>query len=370
VKAFAREKFELKKFLSHNERYCELNIKQSKVFARYQPLFHLITGLLPLLVLVLGGYQVIQGKYSIGTLGAFVEYSRNIVWPMEMLGWLANSFSSAIASNRKIKALYAETATIKDCENPVVLPTVRGEITFENVGFMRKDASILDNINFVVPAGTTLGIMGATGSGKSSLIQLLRRVHDCSSGRILLDGVDIQTLRLSQLRESIRVVMQDVFLFSESVSYNVKLGKQHLDAEQVRHAATLACAGPFVENLEDQYDTIIGERGVGLSGGQKQRLTIARAFIGNTPVLVLDDSTSALDMETEQEIQHHLREFQDSTKLIIAHRISAVRQADQIVYLENGHVAEQGTHEELLQKRGLYYETYLAQYGEQSLEHM
>lgn len=364
VKAFAREKFEIKKFLSHNKRYYELNMAQSRVFVKYHPLFTLVTKILPMVVLLSGGYLVIQGDFSLGSLGAFIEYSNNIVWPMEMLGWLTNSFSSAIASNKKLKKIYAETASIQDCEEPVHLEQVQGGITFDHVCFQRENTQILTDISFSVAPGGTLGIMGATGSGKSSIVQLLQRLYDCSEGSISLDQVDIRKLSLKQLRSSISVVMQDVFLFSDTIGDNVRLGKQdELNLEQVKAASHAAQAGGFIEKLPEKYETIIGERGVGLSGGQKQRISIARAIAKNNPILVLDDSTSALDMETEQEIQKSLRQLPSTTKLIIAHRISAVRDADEILFLENGHIAERGTHEELMKKKGLYFETYMAQYG-------
>lgn len=364
VKAFAREKFEIKKFLSHNKRYYELNMAQSKVFVKYHPLFTFITKLLPLLVLLTGGYMVIDGDFTLGSLGAFIEYSNNIVWPMEMLGWLTNSFSSAVASNKKLKKIYAEASTIQEDSSPVLLEKVKGAITFDGVGFRRDNTDILKDISFQVAPGTTLGIMGATGSGKTSIIQLLQRMYDCTEGTISLDGIDIRKLSLKQLRSNISVVMQDVFLFSDTIQENVRLGKQNtLGFEQVKEASHAAMAGDFIEKLDEGYDTIIGERGVGLSGGQKQRISIARALAKQNPILVMDDSTSALDMETEHMIQQTLREL-TATKLIIAHRISAVRHADEILFLENGRIAERGTHEQLLQKKGLYYETYMAQYGD------
>ena len=364
VKAFAREKFEITKFLSHNKRYYELNMRQSKMFVKYHPTFTLVTKILPLIILLTGGYFVIKGDFSLGSLGAFIEYSMNIVWPMEMLGWLTNSLSSATASNKKLKKIYAETTSIKDCEEPVLLDTVQGKVTFEKVCFVRDNTTILQDISFTVAPGATLGIMGATGSGKTSIIQLLQRLYDCSDGTIRLDDVDIRRLSLKQLRSSISTVMQDVFLFSDTISDNVRLGKQDvLDIEQVKSASHAAQAGNFIERLESGYDTIIGERGVGLSGGQKQRISIARALAKGNPILVMDDSTSALDMETEHMIQQTLRRFNSTTKLIIAHRISAVRHADEIIFLEDGCIAERGTHEELLAKKGLYYETYMAQYG-------
>jgi len=365
VRAFAREKFEITKFLNNNKRYCELNIKQSRMFVKYHPIFTLVTKLLPMLVLLLGGYMVIREEFTLGSLAAFIEYSMNIVWPMEMLGWLTNSFSSAVASNKKLKKVYAETSSIKEAENPVNLNKIKGKITFEHVSFQRGSNEILSDINFTVDAGQTLGIMGATGSGKSSIIHLLQRLYDCTDGRILLDDVDICKLSLNQLRSSISLVMQEVFLFSDTINDNIKLGKQEvIDFEQIRSASTAAQASEFIERLEEQYQTVIGERGVGLSGGQKQRISIARAIAKGNPILVMDDSTSALDMETEHLIQQTLNQLDHTTKIIIAHRISAVRNADQILFLEDGRIEERGTHEELLAARGLYYETYMAQYGE------
>lgn len=365
VKSFAREKHEITKFLSHNQRYYDLNMQQSKVFVKYHPLFSLITKLLPLVVLLLGGYFVIYEDFSLGSLGAFVEYSNNIVWPMEMIGWLANSFSAAIASNKKLKKIYELTPTVTDPENPIVLPDVKGNISFEDVSFEIDGRNILSHISFHIKAGETLGIMGATGSGKTSVIHLLQRHYDSTHGTIQLDGENIKNLSLSQLRGSIATVMQDVFLFSDSIDENIRLGKQaSISRTLVKQSAKDAQADSFIEKLSDTYDTVIGERGVGLSGGQKQRISIARALSKRNPILIMDDSTSALDMETEHLIWQTLNNLNDTTKIIIAHRISAVRRANEIIFLKDGQIAERGTHEELLKKKGLYYETYLAQYGE------
>lgn len=370
VKAFAREKYEIKKFLSHNNRYYELNMKQSKVFVKYYPYFSVVTKILPLLTLLVGGKFAIDGNLSLGSLGAMVEYSNNIVWPMEMLGWLTNSFSSAIASNRKIKKIYKEKPTIKEIDNPFILDEVEGNITFDHVSYAKEDRQpILEYVSFNLEAGKTLGIMGETGSGKTTIINLLSRFYDVTDGCIKIDGVDVRELTLKQLRESIAVVMQDVFLFSDTISENIKLGmKNEIGAKEVRKASKNAQVSEFAERMEQQYDTVIGERGVGLSGGQKQRISIARAFAKHKPILVLDDSTSALDMETEQQIQKVLEQFKGMTKIIIAHRISAVRNADEIIVLEEGKVKERGIHEELMKKHGLYYETYLSQYGDVDLE--
>lgn len=365
VKAFAREKFEIKKFLSHNKRYYDLNMSQSKVLIRYQPLFQLITRALPLITIIYGGYLTIQGEISLGVLAAFVEYSNNITWPMEMIGWLTNSAASAVASNKKIKKIFAETPTIQNPEHPVALEDITGDIEFRNVDFSIEGKEILNNISFQLPAGKTIGIMGATGAGKTSIINLLQRFYDVNSGEILLDGVNIKDLSLTKLRKSISLVMQDVFLFSDTINENVKLGKKtSIESDEIIHALHCAQASDFIEQMEEQYDTVIGERGVGLSGGQKQRISIGRALAKNAPVLVFDDSTSALDMETEHQIQETLNTLDGTTKIIIAHRISAVRNADEIIILDNGTIAERGTHQSLLKKKGLYYETYMAQYGD------
>ncbi len=365
VKAFAREKHEITKFLSHNERYYNLNMEQSKLFVKYHPYLSLITHLLPILVLLIGGFLVHTGEMTLGDLSAFIAYSMNIVWPMEMLGWLTNSFSSALASNRKVKKIYEEKPTITNPENPIILSDTKGKVEFSHVSFHKADNyEILHDISFTVEPGKTIGIMGATGAGKSSLIYLLQRLYDATDGAVYLDDVNVKDLSLKQLRSSISLVMQDVFLFSDTIIENIKLGqKKALTLPAVVEASNRAQANNFIETMDKQYETVIGERGVGLSGGQKQRITIARALAKKTPILVLDDSTSALDMETEQYIHETLRNLPDTTKIIIGHRISAVCHADEIIILENGQIAERGNHESLLAQKGLYYQTYTAQYG-------
>lgn len=364
VKAFAREDYEIKKFLSHNERYYNLNITQSKVLVRYYPIFQFVGKALPVATTILGGISVMHGNMSLGALVAYVEYSRNCTWPMEMMGWLTNDLSSAVASYRKIRKIYDVRPEIEDAKDSVTLDSVKGDIDFEHVSFELDGKKILSDISFSVKEGKTLGIMGATGSGKSSIINLLHRFYDANEGCVKLDGVDIRKLSLRQLRRSIAVVLQDVFLFSDTIEENIKMGnRKTMQMDEIRSAAASAQASSFIEKMDEQYNTVIGERGVGLSGGQKQRISIARALSKHSPILVMDDSTSALDMETEHEIQNTLNTLTDTTKIIIAHRISAVCHADEIIYLKDGVIAERGTHEELLAKKGLYYATYQAQYG-------
>ena len=385
VKAFAREGFEIAKFHKHNQKFYELNIDLSRVFVKYNPMIQTITRLLSVISLLLGGLIVMKGnplqggaKMSVGELIAFTQYVGGMIWPMEMLGWLTNGFSSAKASVKRLNKIYAEMPDITEnselAKNTEGDDTeladamfsqfdIAGDISFEHVTYKAGEKSILDDVSFDIKAGQTLGIMGSTGSGKTTIINLLKRMYDVTSGSIKLDGIDIRELPLPTLRRAISCVMQDIFLFSDTIDRNIRLGaRESITTAEVRSALNQSHASEFVDKMEEKENTVIGERGVGLSGGQKQRITIARALARKTPVLVLDDSTSALDTETEQEIQGVLAELSGMTKIIIAHRISAVRKADKIIVLDKGKVAECGTHEELLAMNGLYKETYDSQY--------
>ena len=367
VKAFAKEEFELNKFRKRNRRFYDLNMEQAHLVASYQPLISFLGKVLLLAVVIAGGLLVIHGNMTLGTLGAFSEYANNIIWPMEIIGWLSNDIASAAASWKKIQTIMGEKPVIKNQENALVPEEIQGRLTFDNVSLKLDGQQILENVSFDLQPGKTLGIMGMTGAGKSMLVSLAQRFYDPTEGRILLDSMDVKTLSLASLRSSMAVVFQDVFLFSDTVNQNIRMGqKRRMMPETVRWALKLADALGFVSQLGEQEETLIGERGVGLSGGQKQRISIARAMAKKAPILILDDSTSALDMETERQIQSDLKKVEHISKIIIGHRISAVRDADEILILENGKVLERGTHEDLMRRRGQYYRTWCVQYGEEA----
>ncbi len=363
VKAFAREEFEMDKFNRNNEEYYNLNIRLSKVQIKHQPYISMASRMLVLMVVIAGGVLIIFDKLSYGGLVAYVEYANNIIWPMECIAWLSNELASSVASDRKVRRILSQQPAIVSPEESTVLEDVKGHITFEDVSFAAEGKTILDGVSFDLQPGKTLGIMGMTGTGKSTVINLIERFFDVTGGSVRLDGVDVRELDLAQLRSSVAVVMQDVFLFSDSISENIRMGgRDRISDEEMIRAAESACASEFIDKLAEGYETIIGERGVGLSGGQKQRISIARALAKQAPVLILDDATSALDMETEYSIQQTLQSLTGTTKIIVAHRISAVKDADEIIVLEDGRVAERGTHSQLMALRGRYFATYVAQY--------
>lgn len=363
VKAFAREKHEILKFLKLNKENFNLGMEQNKIVARYFPPIDLLTNVPTIALLVLGGILVINKTLTIGELVAFNGYVWMLIWPMRMLGWLTNLLAQTSASAKKIENIFNEKPEIRDSEDSIRLPEVNGDIEFKNVSFKYRDEYVLRNINLNVKAGSTVAIMGTTGSGKSSIINLIGRYYDVTEGAVFVDGYDVKEINLNDLRSKMSIVPQDTFLFSSSIEENIRFGKGNASFEEIQNACSLACADEFINELDDKYDTVIGERGIGLSGGQKQRLSIARALIRNSSILILDDSTSALDMETEYRLLKNLNErHKNATTFIIAHRISAVKNADLILYVENGRIVEKGNHEQLLNRKGKYYEVYCEQF--------
>lgn len=363
VKAFAREKHEILKFLKLNKDNFELSMEQNKIIANYFPPIEFLSNISIVFLVALGGIFVMRESMSIGTLVAFSGYIWMLIWPMRMLGWLTNIIAQTNASAKKILNIMDIEPEIKDTDDSYRLPKIKGDIEFNNVSFKYKDEYVLKNIDLKVKAGSTVAIMGTTGSGKSSIINLIGRYYDVSEGSISVDDYDVKEISLKDLRSKMSVVSQDTFLFSDSIEQNIRFGKNDATLDEIREACKLACADDFIEQLEEKYDTVIGERGIGLSGGQKQRLSIARALIRDSKILILDDATSALDMETEYRLLKNLNEKRNSaTTFIIAHRISAVKNADQILYIDKGRIVERGTHDELLSKKGKYYEVYSEQF--------
>lgn len=363
VKAFAREKHEILKFLKFNNKNYDLAVQKSKIWGKFYPIEEFLGNLSVLLVNGVGGILVIKGTLTVGELVAFNGYLWLLIWPMRMLGWLTNMLSQSKASQKKIDAILSINPEIKNSKDCIVLEDIKGAISFENVTFKYKEKPVLKNINLDIKAGSTVAIMGATGSGKSSLISLLLRNYDVMEGSVKIDRYDVKDIDVHSLRKSISIVPQDSFLFSDTIENNIRYGKENATIEEIEKVLELACAKEFVDELEEGLETLIGERGLGLSGGQKQRLCIARALIRKCSILILDDSTSALDMETEHDLLKNLYHSEKKiTTFIVAHRISAVKNADLIIYMDEGEIVEYGTHESLLKKGGKYYEIYKTQF--------
>ncbi|MDI6617933.1 MAG: ABC transporter ATP-binding protein [Clostridiales bacterium] len=363
VKAFGREKHEICKFLRHNKKNADLSIEQARIWGTYHPMIEFLGNFTVIAVVSIGGLLVINENISIGTLVAFNGYIWMLIWPMRNLGFLTNVIAQASASSKKIFKIMDVEPAIKDPEKPVHVDSIKGDVAFENVSFKYNDSYVLKNIDINAKKGSTIAIMGATGSGKSSIINLIGRYYDVTEGRITIDGFDVRDMQLKTIRENMAVVMQDTFLFSDTINENIRFGCENASDEDVLEAAKDASVDKFVSEMEDGYETIIGERGVGLSGGQKQRVSIARALLKNARILILDDATSALDMETEYEVLKAIkRRRRDCTTFIIAHRISAVKDADEILIIDNGQIVEHGSHKELLKKQGRYYQIFSEQF--------
>ncbi len=363
VKAFAREEFEIEKFEKENRLNLEKNVNSSRIWAKFFPVMDFISGLCSVSVLWYGGRMVAQGVISLGTLVAFNNYLWMLIMPMRMLGWVINVMEQAVTSGQRVFDVLDTGSIVVDKEDPYDPEEMQGHVTFEGVSLHYKDQQALFDINIDAPSGKTVAIMGTTGSGKTSIINALNRFYDVSRGRVLVDGVDVRDWKLETLRENIGIIMQEVFLFSATIEENIMYGNPDATKEEIIRAAKIADAHDFIMEMPQGYDTIVGERGMGLSGGQKQRIAIARAIIKNPKILIMDDCTSAVDMETEFKIQQALNEvMQGRTTFIVAHRISSVKDADEIILLDNGRIVERGTHHELLNQRGEYYKIYSQQY--------
>ncbi|MCM3616442.1 ABC transporter ATP-binding protein/permease [Sutcliffiella horikoshii] len=368
VKSLSREGYQINKFNDSNVDYKDKYISTSNIWAKFFPLMEFIGNACVVGLLAFGGYLVINGQLSEGALVAFFSLVWYIVWPIANLGFVINQFSQAKASGERLLEILEAEEDIQDSPDAKDVPNLKGHVTFEDVTFSypNEDKTALENVSFDATPGKQIGLIGATGSGKTSITQLITRFYEPQSGRILIDGEEVNKYSLYSLRNQIGFVLQESFLFSSTIKSNIAYGRPNASMEEIVRAAKMAQAHEFIMELPDGYDTMLGERGMGLSGGQKQRIAIARALILDPSILVLDDATSAVDMQTEFNIQRELKAaLAGRTTFIIAHRISSLKHADEILVLEEGKVVERGTHDELVQKNGAYRRIYDIQYKDQ-----
>lgn len=364
VKAFAKEDYEIDKFSVQNKEFKEKNLLSAHVWEKYLPVLDSLAGVFSVVLILVGGIMVIKGSITIGQLVTF----NSLIWalnnPMRMAGWLINDLQRFIASAEKVEDLLNIKSKITNGELKHSVQSFKGVVEFDHVSFSYGNEPVLEHINFKVVPGQTVGIIGPTGAGKSTLVNLLSRFYDPDGGEVKVDGVNVKDWDIHELRKNIAMVMQDIFLYSDTIEGNIAYGNPEASLEWVQFAAKAAEADGFISELPDGYDTIIGERGVGLSGGQRQRIALARALLKDPAILILDDTTSAVDMETELRIQKTLKSIlQEKTCFIIAHRISSVMEADIILVMDKGRIIERGKHEELLQKKGYYYNVFTNQFG-------
>ena len=362
VRAFAQEPAEMQRFAPVNAVLNDRTVTSMRLFAMRAPLFMALLGVGQVAVLWFGGWKVIDGQTTIGTLVAFNTYLLLLMMPVRMLGMTINSFARAVASGERIFVILDERSDVEDSPTAQPLRDPRGDISFEDVSFDHDESAVLRDISFKVEAGQALGIVGATGSGKSSIINLLPRFYDAMGGRVRVDDHDVRDLTIASLRAQIGIVDQEPFVFAASIRENIAYGRPDATRDQVIAAAKLAQIDEFIETLPDGYETVVGERGVTLSGGQKQRVAIARALLLDPRILILDESTSSVDTWTERAIQNALREAQRGrTTVIISQRIRSVQHAREIVVLEQGEIVQRGRHEDLIEIDGLYRDMWSAQ---------
>ncbi len=363
VKAYGQESAEFDHFAGMSKRYFDLNMDMGKLQAMFWPLIAAVSGGLTLSVLYLGGLRVMDGEVSLGTLIAFFVYLNLLLWPVMALGWVVSLYQRGRVSLARINRVLAAKSDLELSNGPGVQQPVNGTIEFRNLHFAYETGpEVLSGIDLSIPAGSTLGIIGLTGSGKTTLISLIARQYPVAPGQLFVDGIDVNDWDIDYLRSQIGVATQEPFLFSETLRENLRFGRDGATDEQIAEAADTAALRKDIDSFADGFDTIVGERGITLSGGQKQRTAIARALLVNPRILILDDATSAVDTETDHEINERIhRRANRSTTLIISHRVSSVKESDRIIYLEDGRIVESGSHDELVALNGRYAELYRTQ---------
>lgn len=364
VKAFVREDYEIDRFTEDNDKYRQVSVENADVRVKYTPWIDALTGILPVILILFGGYLVIKKEMTIGQLVTFNGLMWAFTQPISMFGMLVDNVQNFNASGDRLYELHLNNPEVYSKANAEKTMDVKGEIEFRNVNFAYNEVPVLKDVSFKIEPGMTVGILGPTGSGKTTLANLLCRYYDTTSGQVLLDGKDIRDYDLQFLRKNIGITMQEVFLFSDTIEGNIAFGNNDASFEEIEKAAELARVKEFIGDLTDGYDTVVGERGVGLSGGQKQRIALARLFLANPKVMILDDTTSAVDIETEEKIRNSIKQqSKGHTTFIISHRVSSFENCDVILVLQNGSIVQKGSHKELISQNGYYKDVWAEQNG-------